>query len=294
MRNALVVLTAVCIGGALVGCSKKTNSVSPVTKNGGAQTRVAPDQWTLKLQGNCPAEVDDSQCLGRFGFSINSAGAYVSGRNGESPKTGNISSAELDKLKSDLAASLSMQQISMTGHEDIEDDGTGTLISLAKGSSPEQPLVEQSGAELKFATNSAAEAKALLEDVKGLAGTYYLPNPCADGAAALKTLMASVQSCNTAADCAYFDSQLDMVPADAPDQWLPLDRCQVASPLSVGNVTQVNAKKDQLLNALTELAQTCGNGFFRNDCSPSGFKLNGKAAVCQDSVCRPDPSALGQ
>src|SRR4051794_24405416 len=120
MRRALVLLTVFCIGGGLVGCAKKT-AVNPPVKTGGDQVR-ATENWTIKLQAKCADGTEDSQCLAKYGFSVNSDGQYQAGVAEGSPRTGTIQQEELAKLKSAMASTLALSRFDLQGHDALPEE----------------------------------------------------------------------------------------------------------------------------------------------------------------------------
>jgi hypothetical protein len=288
MRNALVIVAALCVGGALVGCS---NQKTPAKKPAGGQNPVATTKWTLKFKATCPETVEDAQCIGKYGFSVSSDGHFEAGSATGAGPSGTIKEEELIALNNAMSSALSLQSYELKGHETVEETGNEETVSISKASGADQVLIQLSGSELSYGLNNAADAQGLLQTLRLIAEGHYSPSQCEEMTTALKALYSQMQTCSVDADCSYIDGGLEVV-APSSNQWMPLDSCMTANPLSVGNATLVAASKDKLEKAAQDYQSACAATYLKEDCTPTGFTLNGQPSVCSAGKCKPSPSQL--
>jgi len=296
MRNALVVLTAFGIASALVGCHSKSNQAVPPAppakpttpeKDKGEQARLG---WTLTFQSKCAEDVDKSQCLGAFGFTVLTQGEYKVGPGplGEQ-RNGTLSADELQSLNAVIASSVEGNAVRSAAHEAIEGSDSEDTLTLIRGSGSPEILVKVSNTDLTFQTPTAGDAKSLLTVMRNLAVKYYklpFPDECNDGSASLKALLSSVQTCTVDTDCTYLDSNLDPVASNSQGD-LITDDCSIIAPLVVGNTETIKAKGSQILEGFDKVRNACGESMMRADCTNiTVVKLKGEAPACQQGVCK--------
>jgi len=295
MRNGLLLITALMVGSAMIGCS---NSDAPTeskktTPIGGGQGSLG---WALKLQSKCQDNIAPEYCIAGQGFTVKTDGQYEvgPGPNGQS-KTGTISSEELTKLTAALAPVLS-SGVQTENHETLQVEENGEepaqvsddVLTLTRGSGNSEILAQVTANDLAFRTASSEQAKTLIKTLKSLATTYYptpFPNTCSDSSAALHALYGTVQTCSTDADCSYYDDNLNVVDANS-NAVLTVDDCTVAKPLVVGNTKLVDENRAKIAEIFSEVQTACSGGMMRADCTEtSTLTLSGKPAVCNQGVC---------
>ena len=174
MRNALVLLTAFCVSGTLIGCNSQstpTTHPQPAPK-AEKQGRLG---WTLKLQSKCAEEIDASECLAGYGFSILTNGEFQvgPGPQGETRPSGTLTEDEINSVNAALGSTLTASAARSEGHEAIEASESEDTLSLTRGTDNPEVLVRTAGVDLFFQTQSAEEAKSLLSLVRSLATKYY-------------------------------------------------------------------------------------------------------------------------
>jgi len=298
MRNALVVLTAFGIASTLVGCNSNKPNNQPAAPTPPAPTKPAtPDKgeqgrlgWTLNFQSKCAEDIDKSQCLGAYGFTVLTNGEFKvgPGPKGEQ-RNGTLSTDELQSLNTVLAGSIQSAGTRSAAHEAIEASESEDTITLVQGSNSPEVLVKVSNTELTFQTPTSADAKSLLTVMRNFAVKYYklpFPDECSDGAAALRALTTAVQTCTVDTDCTYLDSNLESVPATSQGE-LITDDCSIITPLVVGNAQSVKVKGSEILEAIYGVRNACSENLMRADCNNIvTVQLKGEAPVCLQGVCK--------
>jgi hypothetical protein len=294
MRNTLAVLMTVCIGGALLGCSSKSNthaptSTPPVKKPDPiVEPRLNPG-WALKIQSKCSESVGMDQCVGFYGFTVFTDGHYQVGPGPEGQiRTGTLTADELAKINTALTPALTTSLLDTEGHEARETKEVDDVVTLVAGANQLETLVRAVGTDFNYQVRSANEAKTILSAIRDLAVKYYalpFPEPCGDGANTLTALYTAMQSCATDSDCAYLDSSLDTVTAET-SQALTTDDCTLVRPLVVGNSALVKSNKDKLLQMLEQVRTSCAERFMRADCTEAvTVPLSSAAPACRQGVC---------
>jgi len=94
---------------AIFACSGADPSVSAVESPSSSQAAPAPPSWSSVSEStSCDRLLPASDCLGAYGFSITSAGAYTAGPDPVTGATlsGSITPAELDQLDAAISAVL--------------------------------------------------------------------------------------------------------------------------------------------------------------------------------------------
>jgi len=299
MRSSLAVIAALCIGSAVVGCSKhqpaRPSPIPPVIK-----PPVVAQSWTFKLESKCGETIEDSQCIGKYGFSVRLPdGQYQlgPGQNGET-RTGVITDTEMNELKKAAGSLLTVAQAQIEeGHaamEAVEKEDTVSFIPSATGTAT--IVAKTSGTEFTYKMKSADDAKLLLTTMNELAKTYYklpFPDACMDGLSSVQALLDSVQTCTTNADCAFIDANFDAMDP-ALGNYLATDDCKIISPLGAGNANLVKNSKEKLMEALSQIELACGEKFSRgSECTVAGFNLTpGATPSCIQGVCKAVPTSI--
>jgi len=318
MRNALVILTALCISSSMIGCNSKSKPVPPVVPQPvQPQPEVKPPVvippvvvpikpievvpvppvavvtagWTLKFQSKCAEGVEATECLGFHGLSIQTNGNYQVGPDATSGLTrqGVLTEEEKNAVSAALVSTLAQPTLRAEAHDSIEvASETEDTLTLTRGSAAPSAIVRTGGKDLYYQTLNADEAKALLVAVRKIAEVKAknFPDGCADGSNALQALISSAQKCAIASDCVYLDSSLDIVAANSSES-IVTDNCSKITPLFVGNAESVRVNKVQILKDLETVQGACGNGFIRDNCTEFGaFQLKGTAALCEQGLCK--------
>jgi len=310
MRNALVVITALCIGSALVGCNSKNKPApaqaagkapapvsGPVVNDHNANNDVRPPvtnpqepTWTLKFQSKCAENVEASQCLGSYGVSIQMNGNYEVGPGPKGEvRQGTLTDDDKAIINKALGSTLAQANLRAEAHDTVEQPSESEdTISLNRSSGTTGNLVKASGTDLVYQTQSAEEAKSLLAAVRGIADKYAknFPDDCADGANLVKALIESSQKCSNDADCVYLDTSLEIVAANSSEA-LVTDNCSKVTPLYVGNAELVRVNKDKILSGLDSVQTACGDSIIKDGCvNSTTFALKGVAHSCQQGVCK--------
>jgi hypothetical protein len=295
MRNGLLLITALMVGSAMIGCS---NSDAPAesqktTPIGGGQGSLG---WALKLQSKCQDNIAPEYCIAGQGFTVKTDGQYEigPGPNGQS-KTGTISSDELSNLTAALAPVLS-SGVQTENHESLQVEASDEepaqasddTLTLTRGSGNSEVLAQVTADDLAFRTASSEQAKTLMKTLKNLAVKYYatpFPDTCSDSSSALLALYGTIQTCSADADCSYYDDNLNVVDANS-NAVLTTDDCTVAKPLVVGNTTLVDQNRTKIAELFSEISNACSGRMMRADCTEATtIALSGKSAVCNQGVC---------
>jgi hypothetical protein len=291
MRNALVILAAFCVSGALVACNSesKPNPVGhPTDKRKDQQSALG---WTLKYQAKCPEEIDASACIGAFGFAIEKNGDYTVGPDQKGQiRSGKLSEAEISSIASTLNSTISQSSARAEAHETIEEPTENEItISFMRGNGAPENLVKTAGTDFYYQTQSFEEAKSLLTAVSNLATQYAsnFPDNCKDGAMALQLLMNDVQKCNVDSDCAYLDSSFGVLAADS-NETVVTDDCSIVKPLVLGNAELVRASASKITESLDAVRGACGDKMIREEegCTMKTLNLSGAKPSCDGGMCK--------
>lgn len=295
MRSALTAFTALCVGSLLTGgCNK---SSAPIPNPPPAPT---PMTWSLKLQSKCDGNtaedgsaITEDLCVARYGFSVLTDGKYQMGPGPQGElRTGNLTEDEKNKINAALASTLKAESLQPESHQTIEGGGTNDIITLSRGASSAAALIRTEGTDLTYLTQSAEQAKVLLDEMRKLAKVYYLtpfPDTCLDGANSVRNLFASMQTCATNTDCVYLDESFDRLESNSGSE-LTTDNCTLIRPLTVANASLVETNKTKLTEAYNQVQTACAEkpeAIMRAGCNENTvFTLSGRMPVCQQGVCQ--------
>lgn len=283
MRNTIAIMTALCVGSALVGCNSNGSkpNVKPISNT---QNSLA---WTVKYQAKCAESLDS--CVGGYGFTVLSDGQFVVGPNAEGKtRKAPLSQEDFSKISGVLAPALAS---GAPAENRVQIDGIGSdeSVSLTRSSGSEQSILKTEGTELAYTISSEEDAKNLLTTLRELAGSYYItpfPGACGDAATELSALYAANQKCTSDAECAFVDSSFDIADANS-NQFITTDDCKIIKPLFVGNISAIKANKAKLAEDSEKLATTCGQEVYRSGCTTwSGINnIANNSPVCKLGVC---------
>jgi hypothetical protein len=292
MRNVLIALTAFCVGSALVGCNSNSVPVAKPQESAPKKDQQVALGWTLKYQAQCPEEIDATECVGAYNFSILTNGNWEIGPGPNNEvRRGILTQDQLSAISTLLAPSLSGTGIRTEGHDSIEavENKSEETLTFVKGSENPIVLVKATGTELSFQTQTADEAKSLLSAVREIAKLYYIapfPDECKDGANSLQILFDSMQTCTSNSDCTYLNTSFESITPNSSEE-LIIDDCSIVKPLVVGNASSISGHEASLLESLDNIRAACGDNMIRSDCtSATSFTLTGAAPVCDQGVCK--------
>jgi hypothetical protein len=185
MRKAVVILSAFCIGTALVGCTKsKTNTAEKAipayapkqpTPKVVKPAVAVPTTWEIKLNTTCAEETADANCVGKYGFTVDQGGKVKLGPGPnnevryaqlEEDKKVQINTLVAAVLASPAEDTLKNETLDEDNNSNAEESASkGTeVISLTPtnaNNSTARILVKKEGKELQHAVPSAEDAKKL-------------------------------------------------------------------------------------------------------------------------------------
>jgi len=290
MRKTLAILTVICVGSAFIGCSKHTPSAGPIGNKKANPENQNAVIWNLRLDSNCGDFVEASQCIAKYGFSVQlTDGQYKvgPGPTGEM-RSGKIADEELGSLKLALGNNLRATGVSAENHATIDPVEAEDTISIAQEGGIAETLAKTMGTDLTYKTQSADQAQGIIKVMKMLAEKYYqlpFPDTCLDQVESVRSLFASVQTCSTNADCGYVD--IDFTTLDlAAASYITTDDCKLVRPLVAANVNLLKSNQEKLLDSYNRLSASCDSRIYRDNCVASGFEPNGAAAVCEQGRCK--------
>jgi len=243
------------------------------------------------LKSDCGESANTDNCVGGYGFTVNSDGTFQAGPgpNGQIRK-GNLSPDDLNNLNTSMSAVLAGPRSQVDNHQTLDESSTNDTVTVVQTEgSDEQTIIHTDGTDMVYRTQSFDTAKTLLSSLHDLATKYYalpFPDACGDSANAVATLFSSLQTCTQDSDCGYFDSS--MQPADASSNAsLTTDDSTKIPLLVVGNSKAVNASMTKINEALDVARTTCGNDLYRGDSTgTTSIQLTGAAPVCRQGVCK--------
>jgi len=313
MRNTFAIVTALCVGSALVGCNSKSNPSQPGTKaptiaqpgpavnDKGSNTSpvvvtppgpvpVTNPSWTLKLQSKCGEAIEGSQCLGFYGFSVDKSGEYLVGPDAKGmTRKGALTDEEKSVIDKALSSTLAQSNVRAESHETLEQPAESEdTVTLSKTNGSSINIARANGSDLFFQTQNGEEAKTLLTAIRNLADKYAknFPDACIDGTSALQDLIASNQKCSADSDCVYLDNAMEIV-APNSSEVLTVDDCSKVTPVYIGNAESIRVNKDKIATDLDAVRGACGDNIIKEGCfNVTTFELKGKAATCQQGVCK--------
>lgn len=302
MKRAFVFSIALTLGLSGSGClfgGKNSEPAPQQQPNNNVEEQETPS-WKLTFLSSCGDADEAEECVGRYGFSLSENRQFQVGPGPAGQlKTGTLEALEFQKIEQLLSQALSSGEIPEGGQEncrdaeEVESTFRGDKVTLTRRAT-ETTILREDPERLCFQTSTVEAAMRLHSAIRDLAEKYYslpFPDSCAETVAALHALYAPLQECNTNEDCAYFSPDYDPVNASV-SEFVLTDRCQLVRPLIAGNTTAVSRSLRALREAVNAAESVCGHRIVREDCmSVRGFDASVGAPVCQDRVCRPNPSA---
>jgi hypothetical protein len=282
MRRILSITSMLCLGLGLAACSDSADKSQP----GASDDSARGPAWSLTLKSAC-AGAETDQCVAKYGFSVTADGKYQVGPGPQNQfRKGSLSESEMSELNSKLQAALAGAALDAGREEShetgVQNEDEDSLVYVQKDSN--SILARSSGEDFFFRTAKLEDAQALHKAIRDLAKTYYLlpfGNECGDQADALEALYVGVQGCQSDADCVYVDAYqaYSVIPPNS-DQWIFVDDCRAAKPMTVANKSSIQGGAEKLQAAYDLAAQSCGEQFFRADCSCQyGQAVNAPACV---------------
>jgi hypothetical protein len=309
MRKAVVIFSALCIGTALVGCTKsnthsaeKTTPITVTKVPGPVIIKPAVEAtWELKLSSVCPESTEAKNCVGKYGFSVDQDGKYKVGPGpNKELRTGQLTEEEKAAVKALFDTLLTSSTAEAENHDSTEEGNnsdSSEVITLSQVSdhsessnanATERTLVKKEGTDLTLLTQSADVAKQTYTLVHQLAENYYplpFPEPCVDGANLAKTFFTSMLDCKVDSDCAYIDSEYKAFVPEA-STLITTDSCSLVPTLYVGNASLIQTNKEALNTYTTDLETGCPAHFTRENCTPMQFQANNAVPACVAGACQ--------
>ena len=208
MKHTYLMLAALIVGSAAVGCNSSSTSApanpepapapveQPAPQPATPPAPQPPQGWTLKLQSKCAAEIGMEQCVAGHGFTVDQDGKYTIGPTAQGQtKTGTLAPEELKTLTDALSPTLSASELSAENHLTLaaEENPSEDTVTFARGPGEGNAILHSSASDLTYRTQSGDQAKALLTSLKTLAVKYYtlpFPDGCTDNVTALNALFA--------------------------------------------------------------------------------------------------------
>ena len=306
MRYALMAVTTLCLGSALLACNHHPNPVStpaiPSTTPPTSGTASVAFDWSFRFQSTCVEGISVEACPGLNGFTLNSAGHYwVGGPNGTVGKEGTLSAQALEEftqvVKDNLGTEEQPSNIELTGEEQkssLDISGQNDVITLSRFGGVPVTIVRTEGGEIFFRLKTEDAAKSIYQALRTLVEEFTQSDVCSQGFAAAGKLITSLQTCSADADCAYYDPNLNGLRADS-GELIVFESCRKIAPPAVANAKTLEANKDKLLQLFDLLVSSCESSRLETDpnCVEKPYALKGGAAVCQQGVCKANPSLLG-
>jgi hypothetical protein len=307
MKRVLALVGALALTG-LAGCHSDSKvAAAPVAPGNGA---LDGRYWKLSLSAKCDGDV--GQCVAGYGFSLLNDGTFSvgPGPSGQT-QTGNVGAEEFDAISQALdrvanahltEASASVVEYAETCQAPAEGEAADTSESATANDTltlrrlgRDRVLTSIEAGKFCFRAQSVDDARALRKLVLAAATKYYalpFPDACADSAQALVALEGSLQGCSTDADCSYVSSSLDPI-ATGTSQFVTVDDCTRATPLSVGNAAALASREAELLKAINDTRTTCGARLVREDCTGvTGFLSSVAPPVCRSGSCQANPATV--
>lgn len=294
MQRNSVLPVAIALSLIASGCLFQSKHNGPQNE-GQAQGGPA---WTLQLQSNC-SDYYDEYCVAKHGFSVTADGKYLIGPAPAGQKIeGKLTLDELQKINTLLSEALA--DMNAEGAENCELDHQGVFTArenklIFEKNWGKSVLIRSDLERYCFKTANADKAIQLHEEMKKLAEKYYalpFPDACAEASAAVEALYGSVKACNSDIDCAYVNTEYEIVPGSA-SQFIIVDNCTTIRPMVAANTEALKSNQPLLRKALENAQKVCGNRIGRPDClGYQGFESSGGAPVCVNNYCRPNPNVV--
>ena len=306
MRMMLMAVTSLCLGSALLACNQnpaQTPEPQLTTTSGPESTSSVAVDWSLKFQATCVEGISVEACAGAHGFTLNSAGHYwVGGPNGSVIREGSLPKEEFDEFLQIIRESLGSEEqpsnLELSGEEQTSElgvKGQNDVITLSRLGGNPVTIIRTQGSDLFFKLKTEEGAISLHSALRKMVEQYTQADVCTQGLAAAGNLIASLQACSVDADCGYYDQDLNPLKADGGD-FIVLESCKKVSSPAVANNKAFEERKNKLLQIFDLLVSTCESTRLEGDgnCLEKTYALKGGAAVCQQGVCKANPSLLGQ
>jgi hypothetical protein len=286
-NTGAMIVTVLTIGVVGSGCNSGQSASNT------SQPDTSP-LWSLEYKASCAANSDLTGCAGAYGFKINADGSYQVGPGPQGQTaTGKLEAQDFSDLT--LAAGGAIDGTSVLSAESCNgyygnvDDYTLTLTKHGH----KAEVLHKTGDDLCSSKLGQEDAETLHNEILSLADKYYpipFPDTCLDVAAEVQALYPSVAKCSKDADCGYLSADYTPIPTDSESQvWV--DNCSVVKPLPAANLNSLQAGLAQLQTALEHAQQVCGQRIARAGCTtPTSFASTAAPAVCQQGVCRVNPS----
>lgn len=304
MRYALMVVTTLCLGSAFIACNQTSSPIStpeiPVTPPPGGTSSVTLD-WTFKFKSTCVEGVRVEACAGLNGFSLDSSGHFqVGGPNGTVSKEGTLAPEALDEftqtIKENLEEEQQLSNLELNGEEQrsgFDAIGQNDVITLSRFGGEPITIVRIQGSEIFYRVKTEDTARSIHFALKKLVEEYTQSDVCAQGLTAAGKMLSSLQSCTADVDCAYYDQDLNSLKADS-GELIVLESCRKIAPPAVANIKSLEGSKEKLLQIFDLLVSSCESSQLEGDvnCVEKPFALKGGAAVCQQGVCKANPTVL--
>ena len=304
MRYALMAVTTLCLGSALLACNQTSSPIStpviPITPPPGGTSSVALD-WTFKFQSTCVEGIRVEACAGLNGFTLDSSGHFqVGGPNGTLSKEGSLTPEALDEFTQTIKETLEEEQqlsnLELTGEEQksaFDTNGQNDVITLSRFGGEPITVVRTQGSEIFYRVKTEETARSIHLALKKLVEEYTQSDVCSQGLAAAGKILSSMQSCTADTDCTYYDQNLNSLKADS-GELIVLESCRKIAPPSVANIKALEGGKEKLLQIFDLLVSSCESSRLEADanCVEKPFALKGGAAVCQQGVCKANPTVL--
>jgi hypothetical protein len=330
MRKELVLLTSLCLSGALMGCHSSSNQApeqaKPEVKRESQDSKKS--SWAITLKSKCDVEIAPEECVGQYGFSIDSDGKYKvgPGLNNET-KAGEITAEELNQLKADLSSALAASQLPDQAHatlteanasEDTNEDAeqpsadaavaekaSDDILSLTKDGKEEGEFISTVGKEIYYKLGSSKEAEDVHKAMRKLAKKYYgriFPDACQSQIDSYSALLEGLKTCQLDQDCTYLDGDFNDIDASRDTYVLTPDvanSCYAVKAPVAANSSQLLSSRVNILEEKSKVEQICGERikiatqdcFYNRYLSIRGPNLEERPAVCVQNVCQKNPQS---
>ncbi len=283
---------------SLMGCANSAPSFparseptpAPVTPESPSVIPGDGSPWTLHYTATCPTGAPEN-CLGAYGFSVESDGQYVIGP-GPTGQTlqGRLKGPELKQIIALLSQPLAMPRCVSASlpTEYVNWVGGGNDIVFYRS----EAIAEAHECEQVnlLPLTHGDSLRALLRALVAVYSPPVFPNPCANAISDLEAQYDSIQYCRVDSDCSYVNHLF--VPADPNrGETLTRDDCTYLRPLLVANTFEATASQLEFLTKRELVQSVCGAGIRRPSCSaPIEFTPINRAPLCLAGKCRVNPT----